>query len=269
MGSEGQVPAELAGGTQLEIRIGDGGVAILTMNAPPVNALTRLLSDELTRALDIISELDQIRAVILTGTGRAFCAGADLKGRAAVVKGPGDLTEHLRRTRECFHAVRECVKPVVAAVNGYALGAGLALVASCDILLASEDAALGLPEIDVGLMGGTAHARRLLPHSALRRMALTGHRLRGPELYRRGIVEACTAPDDLMPRALEIAASIAAKSPVSARLAKRTLNLTEDMSLRDAYRHEQEMTVAISRTDDAAEARRAFLEKRPPVFTGR
>ena len=253
---------------QLKVVIADH-VATLTMNAPPVNALTRVLNDELTLALDRISEMDDVRVVILTGQGKVFCAGADLKGRAEMIKGPGDLVAHSRRTRECFHAIRECAKPVIAAINGAALGSGLAMVASSDILIASERASLGLPEVDVGLLGGCRHAMRLFSHSRLRRMALTGHRVLGPELYRLGIVEACTTADELMPAALEIAATIAAKSPVSTRLGKHTLNVIEGMSLRDGYRYEQDMTAIVGKTDDAKEAQLAFKEKRTPVFKGR
>ncbi len=254
--------------TQLEYQLEDF-VATLTLNAPPVNALTRTLNDELTLALDRISEMDEVRAVVLTGAGKVFCAGADLKGRAAVIKGPGDLPAHARRTRECFHAIRECAKPVVVAINGAALGAGLAMVASADILIASHKASVGLPEVDVGLLGGCRHAMRLFSHSRLRRMALTGMRVGAAELVRLGIVEACVAPEELMPAALEIARTIAAKSPISTRMGKHTMNVIEDMSLRDGYRYEQDMTAQIAKTDDAKEAQRAFAEKRAPVFTGR
>ena len=254
--------------TQLEVQIADF-VATLTLNAPPVNALTRTLNDELTLALDRISEMDEVRVVVLTGAGKVFCAGADLKGRAENIKGPGDLPAHSRRTRECFHAIRECAKPVVVAINGAALGSGLAMVASSDILVASEKASLGMPEVDVGLLGGGRHAMRLFSHSRLRRMALTGMRVPGSELYRLGVVEACVAPEELMPTALEIARSIASKSPVATRMFKHTLNTIEDMSLRDGYRYEQDMTAQIGKTEDAKEAQRAFAEKRAPVFTGR
>jgi enoyl-CoA hydratase len=254
--------------TQLQYQLEDF-VATLTLNAPPVNALTRTLNDELTLALDRISEMDEVRAVVLTGAGKVFCAGADLKGRAEVIKGPGDLPAHSRRTRECFHAIRECAKPVVVAINGAALGSGLAMVASSDILVASEKTTLGMPEVDVGVLGGGRHAMRLFSHSRLRRMALTGMRVGGPELYRLGVVEACVAPEDLMPTALEIARTIAAKSPVATRMFKHTLNTIEDMSLRDGYRYEQDMTAQIGKTEDAREAQRAFAEKRAPVFTGR
>ncbi|MDH2236267.1 enoyl-CoA hydratase/isomerase family protein [Pigmentiphaga sp. GD03639] len=253
---------------QLQLRV-DGHVALVTLDSPPVNALTRVLNDELTAALDWISETPDVRVVVLTGAGKVFCAGADLKGRADVIKGPGDLPAHLRRTRECFHAIRECAKPVIAAINGPALGSGLAMVASADVLIASERATLGLPEVDVGLLGGCRHAMRLFPHSLLRRMMLTGYRVPAAELYRLGIVEACTAPEDLLPAAMEMAGVIAAKSPVSTRMGKHTLNTIEDMSLRDGYRYEQDMTAIIATTEDAAEAQAAFREKRAPVFKGR
>jgi enoyl-CoA hydratase len=254
--------------TQLQWDFADH-VATLTMNAPPVNALTRTLNDELTLAMDRISEMDEVRVVVLTGAGKVFCAGADLKGRASVIKGPGDLPAHSRRTRECFHSIRECAKPVITAVNGPALGSGLAIVASSDIILASHKASVGLPEVDVGLLGGCSHAMRLFNHSQVRMMMLTGTRLPGAELYRLGVAQACVAPEELMPQALALAATIAAKSPVSTRMGKHTMNVIEDMTLRDGYRYEQDMTAQIAKTDDAREAQRAFAEKRAPVFTGR
>jgi enoyl-CoA hydratase len=231
--------------------------------------LTRTLNDELIEALDIISETDEVRAVVLTGEGKTFCAGADLKGRANVIKGPGDLRAHSRRTRECFHAIRECTKPVVAAINGPALGSGLSMAASCDILVASERAVFGLPEIDVGLLGGGRHAMRLFSHSRLRRMMLAGYRVPAEELYRLGIVEACAPHEELLDAALEIARVIAAKAPLASQLAKHTLNTIEGMSLRDGYRYEQDMTAQIAKTEDAKEAQLAFREKRAALFKGR
>jgi len=142
-------------------------------------------------------------------------------------------------------------------------------VASCDILLAASDAVVGLPEINVGLLGGGRHGMRLFGHSRLRRMMLTGLRVDGNELYRLGVVEEALPAEALMPRALELARELASKSPLATMLAKQTLNAIEDMSLRDGYRYEQDMTAAIAKTEDAMEARRAFLEKRAPVFQGR
>ena len=244
-------------------------VAVVTMDKPPVNAQDRQFHEEMMAVFDALSDRDEVRAVVLTGAGRTFSAGADIKSRVGQERGPGDNWQHNRRARECFHAIVECRKPVVAAINGPALGAGLALAASCDILVASESAVLGLPEIDVGLLGGGRHAMRLFGHSRTRRMMLTGYRVPGPELYRLGVVEACVPPEQLMDTALGIARDIASKSPIAVQLAKHALNTIEEMSLRDGYRFEQNMTVELGRYEDSKEAMRAFVEKRAPVFRGR
>ncbi len=252
----------------LEIHVEDH-VATVYMNNPPVNAVNTMVLNELTLAMDQLAEDDAVRVIILTGKGKVFCAGADLKNREEITGSAGGLSQHSRRTRELFHSIRECAKPVIAALNGAALGAGMGITASCDILIAAESAKLALPEIDVGLLGGVRHAQRLFGHSRLRRMMLTGMRVSGQELYRLGVVEACVPDDQLLPAAMEIAREIAQKSPQSIRLSIQTANAIEDMSLRDGYRYEQDMTAAVSKTEDAREARMAFLEKRKPVFTGR
>lgn len=244
-------------------------IAVVAMDKPPVNAQDRQFHEEMMAVFDGLSDRDDVRVAVLTGAGKVFSAGADIKGRVGVERQPGDGWQHSRRARECFHSIMECRKPVIAAINGPALGAGLALAASCDILIASENGSLGLPEIDVGLLGGGRHAMRLFGHSLTRRMMLTGYRVPGPELYRLGIVEACVAPDKLMEAAMALAREIASKSPVATRLAKHALNTIEEMSLRDGYRFEQNMTAELSNYEDSAEAMRAFVEKRAPVFTGR
>ena len=244
-------------------------IATVYLSNPPVNAVSAKMPGDLALAMDRFSEDDNVRVVVLTGRGKVFCAGADLKGRDEIGGSLGGLRQESRLRREMYHSIRECSKPVIAAINGAALGSGLAVVASCDILIAAESAKLGLPEIDVGLIGGVRHAQRLFAHSRLRRMMLTGMRVDGPELYRLGVVEACLPDDELLPAALKLAGEIASKCPQSIRLSIQTANAIEDMSLRDGYRYEQDMAAAVARTDDALEARMAFLEKRPPVFTGR
>ncbi|MBW8268874.1 enoyl-CoA hydratase/isomerase family protein [Caldovatus aquaticus] len=246
-------------------------VAVVTMDNPPVNAQDRRFNEEVALVFDRLSEMDEVRCAVLTGAGRVFSAGADIKARAAMAaeRRPGDGLQHLRRARECYHSVYECRKPVIAAINGPALGAGLALAASCDILVCSENAVLGLPEVDVGLLGGGRHAMRLFGHSLTRRMMLTGYRVPGPELYRLGVVEACVPQERLMEVAMDLARQVASKSPVATRLAKHGLNAIEFSSLRDGYRFEQELTAELGRYEDSREAMRAFLEKRPPVFKGR
>ena len=244
------------------------GVAVVTIDNPPVNAHSNDVLDQLMSTFDAISDRDDVRAVVLTGAGKVFCAGADIKSRAGAERAPGDHWQGSRRAREAYNSIMECQKPVIAAINGPALGGGLAIAASCDILLASEKGCLGLPEIDVGLLGGGRHAQRLFGHSRLRRMMLTGYRVFGPELYRLGVVEACVSPEALMGEALSLAREVAAKSPIATRLAKHALNQIEEMSLRDGYRFEQNMTGQLSQTEDSKEAMRAFVEKRKPVFRG-
>lgn len=240
-------------------------VAVITMDAPPVNAQNAQFNSELAYAMDCAGDRDDIRAVILTGAGKVFSAGADIRARGNMGD-VGEKWQHNRRVRESFHAIRECTKPVIAAINGPALGAGLATAASCDILIAAEEASLGLPEIDVGLLGGGRHAQRLFSHSTLRRMMLTGYRVPGPELYRLGVVEACVPRDQLLGEAHDLARQLAEKSPAAIALAKQSLNVIEDLSLRDGYRYEQNMTVQISSHPDSKEAMAAFLEKRKPNF---
>ncbi len=244
-------------------------VATVWLNHPPVNAVNTQVLQDLTLAMDQFGEDPDVRCVVITGEGKVFCAGADLKNRGQMLDQPGGLPQHSRRTRELFHAIRECPKPVIAALNGPALGAGLGIAASCDILVAAETACLALPEVDVGLLGGVKHAQRLFSHSRLRRMMLTGMRVTGAELYRLGVVEACVPVERLLEEAGAIARQIAAKSPVSVQLMIQTANAIEDMSLRDGYRYEQDMTAQVAKSDDAKEARKAFLEKRAPVFTGK
>ena len=244
-------------------------IAVVTMDNPPVNAQDTQFHEEMMLVFDTISDMDDVRVAVLTGAGKIFSAGANIKNKAGEERGPGDAWQHNRRARECFHSIMECRKPVIAALNGAALGAGLAVAASCDILVASENASLGLPEIDVGLMGGGRHAMRLFPHSLIRRVMLTGYRVPGPELYRLGIVEACVPLEDLMETAMDLARTIAAKSPIASRIAKHALNTIEEMSLRDGYRFEQNMTYDLSGYDDSKEAMLAFAEKRAPGFKGR
>lgn len=244
------------------------GIALVTIDNPPVNAHSARVLEEMAWTFDSLSDRTDVRVAILTGAGKVFCAGADIKSRSGRKPQPGDHWQTSRAAREAYHSVRECQKPVIGALNGPALGGGLAFAASCDILVAAERACLGLPEIDVGLLGGGRHAQRLFGHSRLRRMMLTGHRVYGPELYRLGIVEACVPAEALLATAMEIAGEIAAKSPVAIRLAKHALNTIEELSLRDGYRFEQTMTGQLSQTEDSKEAMRAFVEKRKPEFKG-
>ena len=243
-------------------------VAIVRFSNPPVNAHSQKLLMETALIFDYLSDKEDVRVIILTGEGKCFCAGADIKERVGSEPKLGDHWQNSRRAREAYHSIFECQKPVIGAINGPALGGGLALASSCDILLASRSGCLGLPEINVGLLGGGRHAQRLFGHSRLRRMMLTGLRVFGPELHRLGVVEECTEDDELMARCLELAMEIASKSPIATKLAKHALNQIESMTLRDGYRFEQSMTGVLGHSKDSKEAMKAFVEKREPKFTG-
>lgn len=243
-------------------------IATVVMDRPPVNAQNLDFREELIAAFDALTDRDDVRVAILTGTGKMFSAGADMKERPNP-DSPGEYWRFNRAARECFNAIAECAKPVIAAVNGPALGAGVGLVAACDIILCSDNAQLGMPEIDVGLAGGAAMLQTLFGRSRARRMFYTGWRVPAAELYRTGVVECCVPLAQLMPEVKRLAEEIASKSPIGVRYAKQSMNTTMHMPPRDGYRFEQNVTVMLSRTEDAQEARRAFLEKRNPVFKGR
>jgi enoyl-CoA hydratase len=244
-------------------------VATVTLNRPPVNALGRAIRQELVSVFDALHDREDVRAIILTGSGRTFCAGADIKERAGMSEQPGEYPALNRLVREVFYSVMECSKPVVAAINGPALGAGFALTLCCDIILASEDTIFAMPEVDVGLAGGVKFLQRHFWPSKARRLLLTGQRIPAQELYRLGVIEECVPADALMSEATALAREIAAKSPLAVTMLKNSFNMVENLSLRDGYRLEQNMTVELSRSEDANEAKRAFIEKRKPVFVGR
>jgi enoyl-CoA hydratase len=245
------------------------GIATVTFDRPPVNAQNRQSREELIRIMDSLSDREDVRVVILTAAGKLFSAGADVKERVDLVKAPGDYPKHNRLTREFFYAVSDCAKPVIAAVNGPAIGAGFALMLACDIMLATEDAYFVMPEIDVGLAGGARFLMQHLGKSAARKMYFTGRRVPAAELHRLGVIETPLPREQLLPAAMEIAREIAAKSPIAVRQVKRAFNTVEEMPVRDGYRFEQSVTVELSHTEDAKEAQRAFVEKRKPKFKGR
>lgn len=243
-------------------------IAVVTLDRPPVNAMNREMRQRLIEVFDEISNRDDARVAVLRSGQKVFCAGADLKDRWDPSQ-PGVFGAHDGVTRETGNSIMECRKPVIAAVNGAALGLGFALMASCDIMLAAEDAVFGMPEIDVGLTGGAAMLKSLFGRSHMRHLFLTGKRIAASELYRMNVIEAVLPQDRLIPEAMAIAATIASKSPLAAGRAKRSCDIAELVPSRDACRVEQEFSVALSRTEDAREARYATPEKRVPVFIGR
>jgi enoyl-CoA hydratase len=259
---------DAANASGLEVSVEDF-IATVTLARPPVNALSPAMYRAIARTFDELSDRSDVRVVILRSGCKAFSAGADLKARQEEIKGPGDGWNLLRLAREAFYAIKDCRKPVIASVDGVALGAGFGLVAHSDIIMVSDQASVGLPEIDVGLMGGGTVLLRLFSPSTTRRMMFTGYRMPGAELYRLGVAECCVPSSELREATMAIARQIASKSPLAIRISKETINAIEEMPARESYRYEQGRTAEMASSEDAREAVKAFMEKRPPVFTGR
>src|SRR3954452_5264174 len=243
-------------------------VATVTIRRPPVNCQNRRFHEEIMPIFDALHDTPDVRAIVLTGEGRAFSAGADLKERPGLADEAGAYPRHNRLVRASFDCIMECEKPVIAAVNGAAIGAGCVLALCCDIVVASENAFLSMTEVDVGLAGGVRHIMRHFGQSDARLMIYTARRTTGPELSRMNVASACVPRDALLNEAMALAQEIAAKSPSAVQAAKRGFNMTEEMPLRDGYRYEQSQTVLLSTSEDTKEAQRAFAEKRKPVFKG-
>lgn len=241
-------------------------VVLITIDRPPVNALTAVLCDDLRRLFSDLPADNDLCCVILTGAGtRAFCAGLDFGDFLEVTD--DEQPAKAAAVSEMYSSVYHCPVPTIAAVNGPALGAGSVLASVCDIRIASPNASFGLPEINVGRIGGAAHHGRLVSQGALRRLVFTGAPVSSHEAYRIGLVDQLS-PDDAVTTANEVATVICTKSPLGLRRAKQSLNEIEGRPFEDGYRLEQAANAAFRRTAAAREAARAILEKRAPDFGG-
>jgi enoyl-CoA hydratase/carnithine racemase len=251
-------------GTRLRVDL-DGGVATVTMDRPPVNAVDLVMYRQLR---DLFVDIDQIgpgvRAVVLTGSGRHFCAGNDLDDFATM--DAANVRERMFHVREAFFAIQECAVPVVGAVAGAALGTGLVLAASCDFVVAAEDASFGLPELSVGVHGGARHLGRLVGQPIVRWMFFTGQRLSGAELQSAGAVITVVPRDEVLARAQAEAARVAAFSPTAVRLGKRGLDEIEFVDIRRGYELEQGLTAQMMDHPDSKIALEASRSGQTPIY---
>lgn len=240
-------------------------MATVTMHRAPVNAVDLAMYRELR---DLFVDIDQIgpgvRAVVLTGAGRHFCAGNDLDDFATM--DCDNVRERMFHVREAFFAIQECAVPVVGAVGGAALGTGMAIAASCDFVVAADDAVFGLPELSVGVHGGARHLGRLVGQPIVRWMYFTGQRLDGAEMQRLGAVIAVVPRAELEPRAVAEARRIAAYSPVAVRMGKPGLNDIEHVDIRRGYEHEQSLTARMMDEPDSKTALAASRSGGEPVY---
>ncbi|WP_153099533.1 enoyl-CoA hydratase family protein [Paraburkholderia hayleyella] len=241
----------------------EGGIAEVVIDHPPVNALDASGWHSLAEAFDAIGRDDSVRVIVVRGEGRGFCAGVDIKELATY---PERIVAVNAGNYETFRALHRNPKPVIAAVHGFVLGGGIGLCGAADIVVASDCARFGVPEIDRGAMGGGAHLQRMFGVQKVRSMYFTGDMIGAAEAWRLGALERVVPLADLRHAALTIARQIANKSPAMVRLAKEALNGIEDGDLEDKYRWEQGFTLQAYMTQDSGEARAAFVEKRDAQF---
>ena len=247
------------------------GVAIITFNRPKaMNALNAELLGELSQALDQLESEESVRVLVLTGAGeKAFVAGADINELA--VLSPLQAKKFIDKGQSVITRLTRMSKPVIAAVNGYALGGGMEMALGCDFIYAAETAAFGLPEITLGLIpgfGGTQRLARLIGPNQAKELIYTGRMLKAEEACSLGIVNRVIPADALMDEVLGLARKMAAKGTVSLRAAKQAVNCGLNTDLATGLGIEQDAFAICMASPDAKEGTSAFLEKRKPDFSG-
>ena len=250
----------------------DGRVSTVTVNRPEVlNALDTGLLDELLHTLVDLGGDPSVGVIIVTGAGdRSFIAGADIKEMDG--KTPLEARAYSELGQEIAHKLETMRKPTIAAVNGYALGGGCEIALACDIRLASTNAQFGQPEINLGIIpgwGGTQRLARATNIGYAKELILTGRMVDSAEALERGLVQHVYAPEELMAKTMELAQSMAVKSPVALYYAKETTNRSLHGDIGGNLVHEADLYSLMFSTQDAAEGLRAFVEKRKPTFVGR
>jgi enoyl-CoA hydratase len=238
-----------------------GGIAEVVMDNPPVNALTVSGWFELADVIGRLGADPAVRVVILAAEGKGFNAGVDIKEMQRT-EGFDALIGANRGCYAAFAAVYDCQVPVIAAVHGFCLGGGIGLVGNADIIIASDDATFGLPEVDRGALGAATHLARLVPQHKMRAMVYTSATASAGELHQFGSVLEVVSGDQLRQRARQLAATIASKSPTVIRAAKESLNGIDPVDVKRSYRYEQGFTFELNLSGVSDEARQAFVDKR-------
>lgn len=243
--------------------------ALVRLNRPKqLNALNGQVMDALCNALEELDRDEGVRVIVVTGNERAFAAGADIGEMANATPIEMLITNRIGQ----WDRIRRITKPVIAAVNGWALGGGCELAMTLDLIVAGEGAKFGQPEISIGVIpgaGGTQRLTRAIGKSKAMAMVLTGEPMTAREALEAGLIARVTQDELCVEDALAMAATIAKKSPIALRLAKEAVNATYEMSLTDALAHERRLFYLLFASEDQKEGMAAFLEKREPDFTGR
>ena len=248
----------------------DNGIALITLDRPPVNALDFVTFSEINQVLDEIGGNQECRVLILTGTGKSFCAGADIRVMA-------DADEVKKKAfaptgPELTRRIESLDMPTICAINGFAIGGGLEIALAFDFRIASDGATFGQGEIGVGSIpgaGGTQRLPRLIGKPKAKRLIFTGETVDAGEAYRIGLVDMVVPPDRLIPEVKKLAGAIVSKSPFALRLAKKAINEGFELPLQKGLEIEWECFNEVMNSEDSVEGFRAFAEKRPPVFKGR
>ncbi len=250
-----------------------GAIAEIRFNRPHrLNAVIEALYDELLRALDDAENDNAVRVIIVTGEGRAFCAGADMKQHSENVRTSDQRRAYLQREQDVCHRIYTLKKPVIAAVNGYALGAGAEMAVACDFILMAQSARLGFPELSIGAFvgGGVSYILpQLIGLAKAREMIFFGEQIDGEEAAAIGLAQQVYADDTFIQDVYEFAGQLAEKAPISMRLAKARLNHAGQDDLDSALQEELEDMMHCSSTQDWQEGVDAFTQKRKPVFKGK
>ena len=253
-----------------------GPVAVVTLHRPEaLNAWGEDMSAELVETFAALEADREVRAIILTGSGRAFSAGANIKNeKTHSVDSVGDYLWTVDpRGRANFNAVADCAKPVIAAVNGWALGVGFQITLCCDFILAAESARFGLPQVGIGVLpayGGALRLARIVGKNKAMEMTLTSKPIDAEEAYRVGLVSKVYPREELLPVALNVVGHIASLPPLAVRLAKESLNKGLDTgSMKEAAQADIYRFLALMQTDDRQEGHQAWRERRAPMFVGR
>lgn len=244
-------------------------IATVTLNRPQVlNALNAPLMAELADALTRLDGDDAVRCIVVTGSERAFAAGADITEMA----GASPVEMLTRNNLARWDLIRRISKPLIAAVSGWALGGGCELAMACDMIVASETAKFGQPEINIGVIpgaGGTQRLTRALGKARAMELVLTGEPLGAAEAHARGLVNRVVPVELYLEEAQNLARAIAARPPVAVRMAKDAILKAQDLSIEEGLNYERRLFYLLFATEDQKEGMAAFLEKRPAVWKGR